>query len=50
MELPAIESESLVYEIKWHPRNFLSTTIQIYRGNPGEPSPKAKYKQRPIVN
>ena len=50
MELPTIESESLVYEMIDDPRNFLSTTVQIYRGNPGEPSSKAKYKQRPIVN
>ena len=50
MELSTIESESLVHEIKSDPRDFVSTPVHIYGGNLEEPSSKAKYKQKPIVN
>ena len=44
MERPAIDGDSPVHEIFVHPRGTLSTTGHVKPcGNPGGPSPKAKY-------
>ena len=46
MELPAIESESLVYKMVFASRGIPSTTVHIHCGNPGEPSSKTKYETK----
>ena len=46
MERLIIEGDNPVREIFFTARSILSTTIHIYRGNPGEPSSKAKYVAR----
>ena len=50
MELPTIDSESLVSEISITSRSIPSTPMHIHWGNLGEPSSKAKYRLQPIVN